>query len=104
LGSARGTAARAGCEGTPSDLAVVQYLLHTDATKSGIDLEIGIDAADIPVACNSVTADFLVTSPLFNNEHKRAVLDFQNYRNRLHEKAVKATEQTGMSTLRSSAT
>lgn len=34
---------------------------------------------NIPVACNQVSADFMVTSPLFQSEAQRLVPDYQAY-------------------------
>ena len=37
---------------------------------------------NIPVACNSSTADFLLTSPFFNEEYERNVEDYSKHNNR----------------------
>lgn len=37
---------------------------------------------NIPVACNEATADFLISSPNFNNEYERTVPDFTSYKSR----------------------
>jgi methylglyoxal synthase len=37
---------------------------------------------NIPVACNEATADFLISSPNFNNEYERTVPDFKAYKQR----------------------
>jgi len=37
---------------------------------------------NIPVACNSSTADFLLTSPFFNEEYERRVEDYSKHNNR----------------------
>lgn len=34
---------------------------------------------NIPMATNKATADFIVSSPLFNNEYKRDIDDFSSY-------------------------
>lgn len=34
---------------------------------------------NLPVACNESTADFMFTSPLLDNPHKRTVPDYQAY-------------------------
>jgi methylglyoxal synthase len=34
---------------------------------------------NIPVACNAISADFLVTSPLFSNECERLIPDYDAY-------------------------
>jgi len=34
---------------------------------------------NIPVACNQISADFMVASPLFNNEVDRAIPDYASY-------------------------
>ena len=34
---------------------------------------------NIPVACNQISADFMVASPLFNNEVSRAIPDYDAY-------------------------
>ena len=34
---------------------------------------------NIPVACNTITADFMVTSPLFANASERSVPDYERY-------------------------
>ncbi|WP_049721676.1 methylglyoxal synthase [Gilvimarinus polysaccharolyticus] len=34
---------------------------------------------NIPVACNPISADFMVTSPLFNDAFERSVPDYQSY-------------------------
>ncbi|MGB9552868.1 MAG: methylglyoxal synthase, partial [bacterium] len=38
---------------------------------------------NIPVACNRATADFLISSPLMNEEYDRLVPDYKAYRERL---------------------
>jgi methylglyoxal synthase len=38
---------------------------------------------NIPVACNRATADFLISSPLMNEEYCRLVPDYKYYRERL---------------------
>lgn len=38
---------------------------------------------NIPVACNRATADFLVSSPLMNNDYERLIPDYESYRTRL---------------------
>jgi methylglyoxal synthase len=37
---------------------------------------------NIPVACNEATADFLISSPNFNNEYERTVPEFDAYKSR----------------------
>lgn len=37
---------------------------------------------NIPVACNESTADFLISSPNFNNEYERSLPDFESYKGR----------------------
>ncbi|WP_347329669.1 methylglyoxal synthase [Marinimicrobium locisalis] len=34
---------------------------------------------NIPVACNQISADFMVASPLFNNEVDRSIPDYEAY-------------------------
>src|SRR5690554_1819964 len=34
---------------------------------------------NIPVACNPISADFMVSSPLFNSQFERNVPDYQSY-------------------------
>lgn len=34
---------------------------------------------NIPVACNQISADFMVASPLFNGEVERAIPDYERY-------------------------
>lgn len=34
---------------------------------------------NIPVACNPISADFMVSSPLFNGEFERSVPDYESY-------------------------
>ena len=34
---------------------------------------------NIPVACNASTADFIVTSPLFNQAYQKQIPDYQRY-------------------------
>lgn len=34
---------------------------------------------NIPVACNGATADFLVSSPLFDNSYSKSIPDYQSY-------------------------
>jgi methylglyoxal synthase len=35
---------------------------------------------NIPVACNRATADFLISSPLMNEEYERLLVDYESYR------------------------
>jgi Methylglyoxal synthase len=35
---------------------------------------------NIPVACNRATADFLISSPLMNQEYERLLVDYESYR------------------------
>lgn len=37
---------------------------------------------NIPTACNRSTADFLISSPLFNEDYDRIVTDYSGYLNR----------------------
>ncbi|MFT5194445.1 MAG: methylglyoxal synthase [Candidatus Promineifilaceae bacterium] len=37
---------------------------------------------NIPIAMNRATADFLISSPLMNNEYNRKIVDFEDYKNR----------------------
>jgi methylglyoxal synthase len=37
---------------------------------------------NVPTACNRSTADYLISSPLFNNPYKRKINDFKEYMNR----------------------
>ncbi len=37
---------------------------------------------NIPIAMNRTTADFLISSPLMNNEYDRKIVDFEEYKNR----------------------
>ena len=37
---------------------------------------------NIPVACNRATADYVLTSPLFANDYKRKLPDYDDYTNR----------------------
>lgn len=37
---------------------------------------------NVPTACNRSTADFLISSPLFNTQYKRKIDDFKEYVNR----------------------
>lgn len=34
---------------------------------------------NIPVACNPISADFMIASPLFSSEFKRSVPDYESY-------------------------
>ena len=34
---------------------------------------------NIPVACNQISADFMVASPLFNGEVERSISDYASY-------------------------
>ncbi len=36
---------------------------------------------NIPVACNRATADFLISSPLMNEEYERLLVDYESFRN-----------------------
>ncbi|RCK71779.1 MAG: Methylglyoxal synthase [Ignavibacteriae bacterium] len=38
---------------------------------------------NIPVACNRATADFIISSNLFNTEYERIIPDYETYRSRL---------------------
>ena len=35
---------------------------------------------NIPVACNRATADFLISSPLMNEEYERLLVDYEAHR------------------------
>lgn len=35
---------------------------------------------NIPVACNRATADFLISSPLMNEEYERLLVDYESFR------------------------
>lgn len=35
---------------------------------------------NIPVACNRATADFMISSPLINEEYERILVDYESYR------------------------
>ncbi len=35
---------------------------------------------NIPVACNRATADFLISSPLMNQDYERLLVDYESYR------------------------
>jgi len=41
---------------------------------------------NIPVACNRASADFMVSSPLMNEEYGRSIPDYAHYRDRLKRK------------------
>ncbi len=41
---------------------------------------------NIPVAMNRTTADFLISSPLMNQEYQRKLTDFEEYKKRLEHK------------------
>ena len=45
---------------------------------------------NIPVACDRATADFIISSPLMNEEYARILPDYEGYRRRLEERADKA--------------
>lgn len=38
---------------------------------------------NIPIACNRATADFMISSPLMDDEYDRLVPDYQGYRKRM---------------------
>ena len=40
---------------------------------------------NIPFACNSASADFLISSPLINEEYPRILPDYDSYRQRLNK-------------------
>ncbi len=40
---------------------------------------------NIPVACNRATADFMISSPLMNEDYQRMVPNYDTYKNRLRE-------------------
>ncbi|MCW4005448.1 MAG: methylglyoxal synthase [Candidatus Bathyarchaeota archaeon] len=41
---------------------------------------------NIPVACDRTSADFIITSPLMNQEYPRRVPDYEAYKNRFKNK------------------
>lgn len=41
---------------------------------------------NIPVAMNRATADFLISSPLMEQEYERALTDYEDYKNRFEKK------------------
>lgn len=45
---------------------------------------------NIPVACDRASADFIISSPLMNEEYARILPDYEGYRRRLEERADKA--------------
>lgn len=46
---------------------------------------------NIPIACNRASADFMISSPLMQNEYERLVPDYDGYRNR----QIGVTKKTG---------
>ena len=42
---------------------------------------------NIPVACDRATADFIISSPLMNEEYARILPDYEEYKRRLEERA-----------------
>jgi methylglyoxal synthase len=43
---------------------------------------------NIPIACNRASADFIISSPLMDQEYQRLVTDFEAYRQRLKTKGI----------------
>jgi len=43
---------------------------------------------NVPIACNRASADFLISSPLMEQEYQRLVTDFDTYRERLKAKGI----------------
>jgi methylglyoxal synthase len=41
---------------------------------------------NIPIACNRATADFMISSPLMNEEYERLLPEYSEYRNRTKRK------------------
>lgn len=44
---------------------------------------------NIPIACNRASADFMISSPLMDDEYDRLVVDYAEYRERAAKKARK---------------
>jgi methylglyoxal synthase len=42
---------------------------------------------NIPIACNRASADFMISSPLMDDEYDRLVTDYTKYRRRVSKKA-----------------
>ena len=43
---------------------------------------------NIPIACNRATADFMISSPLMDQEYQRIIPDYEYYRQRLKRRQV----------------
>jgi methylglyoxal synthase len=43
---------------------------------------------NIPIACNRASADFLISSPLMNEEYPRILPDYENYKQRLKSQSM----------------
>ncbi len=43
---------------------------------------------NIPIACNRASADFIISSPLMDQEYQRLVTDFEAYRQRLKNRGI----------------
>ncbi len=43
---------------------------------------------NIPVACNRASADFMISSPLMDEEYERLLPDYDTYRQRMRERAA----------------
>ncbi len=41
---------------------------------------------NIPMACNRASADFMISSPLMEDEYERIIPDYEGYRHRLDNK------------------
>jgi methylglyoxal synthase len=41
---------------------------------------------NIPIACNRASADFMISSPLMDDEYDRLVVDYTEYRSRMKKK------------------
>jgi methylglyoxal synthase len=50
---------------------------------------------NIPIACNRASADFMISSPLMQNEYARLVPDYDGYRNRKVGGAKRAGKGNG---------
>jgi methylglyoxal synthase len=43
---------------------------------------------NVPIACNRASADFIISSPLMDQEYQRLVTDFDPYRQRLKARGI----------------
>ncbi len=43
---------------------------------------------NIPAACNRASADFMISSPLMDEEYERLLPDYDTYRQRMRERAA----------------